>query len=279
MRRLTRLLGLTLSLLTGAAGAAPYDLVLGQLAGETGGPAADADFRAFARSWGAALSAANLAPAETLGHSAFAASLELSVLSFDISQVPLPTEGRVQAPVLVPSLHVRKGLPFSFEVGARVGWVEKSRMYTATGELKFAVTEGFAYLPDVSARLYATRLFNARDLSLTTAGLDFGVSKQFSWGGMATLTPYGGWNPGFTGAYARPLAPAERQSTPRRLAETGLFDNPHQRFYAGVRLVSGAIQLGPEVSFTSIPSFTTEAGQARNPPSLLAFNAMFGLDF
>ncbi len=87
---------------------------------------------------------------------------------------------------------MRKGFPFSFEVGARAAWIDRSSMAVGTLEAKCAINEGFLYLPDVAIRGYVTRLFNTRDFDLTTFGFDLGVGREFPIGGMITLTPYAG---------------------------------------------------------------------------------------
>ena len=103
--------------------------------------------------------------------------------------------------MLVPSIHVRKGLPFSVELGGRVGWIDRSSLFAATGEVKWAVNEGFTWLPDAGIRLHGTRLLGTRDFGVTAVGVDLGVGKQFPLGGMVTLTPYGGLD--FVRVYAQ----------------------------------------------------------------------------
>jgi hypothetical protein len=253
---------------------------------------ASADFRAFARTFGAVMTSANLMPPRTTGHSGYAFNAELSVVSLP-SDVALPTEREQPGSVLVPSLHVRKGLPFSLELGGRVGWIEKSSMVTATGELKWAVNEGFTYLPDVGVRLHVTKLFGAHNLDLTTTGLDLGVGKQFPLGGMITLTPYGGLDLNFVSATSRTLdfepdrTVADTQGNQSRdaLLNTAPYrrvsagDNLTPRFYAGARFIGGALQLGAEVSLTNLGSFEQDGATARDLPSVFAFSTTLGLDF
>ena len=50
----------------------------------------------------------------------------------------------------------------------------------ATAEVKWAINEGFAYLPDLGVKVSATRLFNAAELNLTALGVDLGIGKQFA---------------------------------------------------------------------------------------------------
>lgn len=261
--------------------------------------AANANFRAFARVMGAAITSANLMPPETTGHSAWAINAELSVVSLPDS-VRIPTEKPDQpSTVLIPSFHVRKGLPFSLELGGRVGWVEKSSQVVATGEVKWAVNEGFTWLPDVGVRGHVTKLFGARDLSLTVMGLDIGVGKQFPLGGMVTLTPYGGLDLGFVGAttsrldfdptrdYEDTLGNDSREALEgtANYAKVSFGDNVNQRIYGGVRFIGGVLQLGAELSLTRTGSVETpradnpNALEDRGLPAVFAFSTTLGLDF
>jgi hypothetical protein len=277
-----------------------YDIQIEQLGNPTPEGAnfnasANADFRAFARTFGAALTSTNLMPPETVGHSAFNVNAELAVVALS-SDVVLPTEGAQPGTLLVPAFHVRKGLPFSLELGGRVAWVEKSRMVAATGELKWAVNEGFTWLPDLGARVHVTRLFGNRAFDLTAVGLDLGVGKQFPIGGMVTLTPYGGLD--LTGVNAstslldfRPGRSYE-EATSRPLAgleDTGVYEkvsfDVNQRLYGGVRFIGGALQLGAEVSFARLGSVDTPVGddpavtESRGLPGVFTFSTSLGLDF
>ncbi|MFE8601710.1 hypothetical protein [Archangium violaceum] len=263
---------------------------------------ANGDFRAFARTFAAVMTSANLMPPETLGHAGFSLNAELSVIGLptpgrEDGQVTIPTEGALTNPLLLPSVHVRKGLPFSFELGARVGWIDRSSMFAATGELKWAVNEGFTWLPDVAVRAHVTRLMGNKDFDLTAAGLDFGVGKQFPLGGMVTLTPYGGLD--LTGVAAstdtldfnqsRARDPIVTPPTYPGLDNTGIYqevklmENINSRIYGGVRFIGGALQLGAEVSLSNQGSIDVAiaGGATRNRalPAVLSFSTTLGLDF
>ncbi|MFL5356830.1 hypothetical protein [Archangium sp.] len=267
-------------------------------------PEANGDFRAFARTFAAAISSTTLMPPETTGHAGFTVNVELGVIALpspgrEDGQVTLPTERTQTGTLLLPSVHVRKGLPFSFEVGARVGWIDRSSMYTATGELKWAVNEGFTYLPDIGVRAHVTRLMGNRDFDLTAAGLDLGVGKQFPLGGMVTLTPYGGldfvgvmastdtldFNQGRSlGSTLDPANPYAGLDNTGVYSEVKLGENINQRIYGGVRFIGGALQLGAEVSLSNQGSIDvldtqTQETRSRALPAVFAFNATLGLDF
>jgi hypothetical protein len=248
---------------------------------------ANASFRTFVNQLGCALGSFNLTPPETLGHSAFNFSMEYAVAKVDSSREVWPRAGRaedetVPPPVdalLMPSVHIRKGLPFSLELGTRISYLQYSRMTAATMEFKWALNEGFFYLPDLGVRGSATRLMGARDFALTTAGLDIGLGKQLAVGGMLTLTPYAGWNMIYVNASSGVI-----DFSPRRTLEnaqlkptedTGVFkpvnmpQNRNNRFYFGLRFISYVFEMAAEVSVTK--SF---GGRSLN-----TFSGKIGLDF
>lgn len=279
-----------------------YQLGNPQASGVGGSTAANASFRAFARRLGAAITSVNLSPPETLGHSAFAISAELSVVDLQGATAvnQFPTQREVSGPVLLPSIHIRKGLPWSFELGVRAAWFEKSRMGTGTVELKWAINEGFTYLPDICVRGHVTKILNSRDFDVTAGGLDLGIGKQFAIGGMVTLTPYVGWNLVFVGASTgnvdfnptRSLAEADAPGA--QFSNYYIFDsvlaatNTNNRFYGGFRFIAGVVMLGFEFSYTALGSFSdsqigTVDGNCKDRsvcmPPVLAYNSTIGFDF
>jgi hypothetical protein len=147
-----------------------------------------------------ALSSAILQPASTTGHSGFDVGFEVATLGADsgghgtapsgFSNQIWPTRSTQPGLLYLPSFHVRKALPWSFEVGGRVIHLAQSSYFAAQGEAKWAINEGFEYLPDVAVRAAYTRMFGEEDLNLGTLDLDLLVSKRWSLGGVASLTPY-----------------------------------------------------------------------------------------
>ena len=309
MRTLRRISATAALLCGGLALAAPNDFKI-QILGNPTDPdtlratIANANFQAFAKQMGAALVSSDLTPPGTLGHSGFSAAMELSVVSLkgiSRGETPptgpwfiMPTENTFQGSFLLPGVHVRKGLPWSFEIGTKVGWIDKSDMVVGTLEAKWAGNEGFAYLPDVAVRFHATRLFNTRDFELGAGGLDFSVGKKWAIGGMITLTPYGGWDLTFVGASTPRLVDfqpdrTEAQSYASQYAqfnnagvykEVALLANAHNRFYGGARFIGGVIQIVAEVSITGVGETDTVSESLNTQlPAVLAFNVSLGLDF
>ncbi|MBL8956312.1 MAG: hypothetical protein JNK82_36400 [Myxococcaceae bacterium] len=273
---------------------------------------ANGNFRVFVRQLAAALTAATLMPPETLGHAGFAFAIEASVVQISedptgAGGVTFPTQqaslcdasapcgasgyqNGISGPVVIPSVHIRKGLPYSFELGGRVGWLEKSRMFMGTVELKWAINEGFTYLPDIAVGGRVSKLINSRDFDVTTGGLDVSVGKQFALGGMVTLTPYAGWNLMFVGASSNPVdfdparSLAKSETRDDQFRDIYVFEsvsagsNTHNRFYGGLRFVASPFMLGAEVSYTLIGSFRDDNGVERKVPSVVAGNFMLGVD-
>jgi len=268
------------------AEADPYDFQISKFGSPQQGSAfysdkADSNFRSFARQMGAAITSVNLAPPETLGHSGFAVNAEVSFVSLAGT---VPTTVDFAGPMVIPSIHFRKGLPGSVELGARAAWLGQSRMGAGTLEVKWALNEGFKYLPDIGVRGSVTKLINSKDFDLTAGGLDIGIGKQFAIGGMITLTPYVGWNLLFVGASTgnvdfnpgRTLAQADADQfkdiyvfTPLQAAA-----NTHNRFYGGLRFIGGVASLGAEVSYSILGKNADQ-----QTIDVLAWNLMLGLDF
>lgn len=277
LRLFGAMLVIALALPTGAL-ADPQDFQLYKLGNPATNPDANRNFQTFANQLGVGLSSFNLAPPETLGHSGFNFAFEYAVVNVDPRAEIWPTQGTTPGNLLLlPSAHIRKGLPFSFELGARVSYLQHSRMTAATIEGKWALHEGKALhwaVPDLAVRGYGTHLIGARDFNLTTAGLDFGLGYQFAIGGMLTLTPYAGYNLVTVGAHsnvidfdpARELADAQTRPTENTgvFEPVRIFENNHNRFYGGLRFIGYVFELGAEFSYVAVPGtkgITTFAGK------------------
>ncbi len=247
---------------------------------------ANANFRILSNQLAAAISSFNGAPPETLGHSGFNIAFEYQVAQVDNNRRYWPTVGESTPYLLMPSLHVRKGLGFSVEIGTRISYLQSTRMAAATVELKWALNEGFKYFPDLGVRGYGTHLFGSRDFNLTTAGLDVGIGHQFGIGGMVTLTPYAGWNLQFNACTSavvdfrpdRPLAEAVTDPT----TDTNVFQtvsmpqNMNHRIYLGLRLISYVFEVAAE---GSVVLQSKDSTGTIYMPQIFVFGGKVGLDF
>ncbi|MGF1508792.1 MAG: hypothetical protein ACFB9M_04730 [Myxococcota bacterium] len=139
-----------------------------------------------------------IAPAKTLGHAGFDVGIAWagSFVSGDDFWL-LTEEGQEdrQPTEFLQTLQVefRKGLPFSFEVGANVQWIIDSEMVAPGIDLRWAFHEGYDFLPDFALRAAVNTLLGTRDFDLTVASFDLTISESFVVGGLIELAPYVSW--------------------------------------------------------------------------------------
>lgn len=146
------------------------------------------EFKDLTADLGAALSYKAIRPAEPMGTLGFDIGFEVSSTSLESDALETATSGdETSSQLLVPKLHVSKGLPFGFDVGAFYTSVPDSNIGLIGGELSYAIFEGGTISPAVSIRGTYSRLTGVDELDLTTKGLEVSVSKGF-----AMFTPYAG---------------------------------------------------------------------------------------
>ena len=96
--------------------------------------------------------------------------------------------------LFVSHLHVRKGLPYGFELGLHANWLHDSSMVSLGLDIRWALFEGFhsgvGYLPDFAVRGSVNTLVGNQQLYLTIVGIDAMISKPFAISGVVTITPY-----------------------------------------------------------------------------------------
>lgn len=156
-----------------------------------------------------------LSPAETLGYSGF-------YLGFESTITPVPVDARgtgdydpdddmdnrwingtaqkweYPGVMFVPGIHIRKGLPWSFEIGSSVNFLAGASLVALGGEVKWTLFEGYRHgfrgaLPDLAARGSVVRIVGETDADITIIGVDGSISYTFGAGGMVSLTPYAGY--------------------------------------------------------------------------------------
>lgn len=190
--------------------AAPYDIQLRGLGRpETRDSLSDPAikrFRYLVNELGTVIAPRVLAPADTLGMSGF----EFTMVSTfaDISESEDWWTGQPGSPVFqgvnadgrglpramfVPSVHIRKGLPYSVEVGVTGSYLAYSSMFSLGAEIKTAIYESYyRWVPALGARLAFGTLFGTPELTLTTAEADILASLPIGIGGVVQLNPYVG---------------------------------------------------------------------------------------
>jgi hypothetical protein len=212
-----------------------------------------------------ALSPKPLAPASTPGVSGFEFSLANTFTGISnkadywqgqpgtpVMEAPLHNR-QVPGALWTPTLHIRKGLPFSTEVGVQGTYLAFSNIFMLGGEVKVALHESFfPWMPALAVRLAVGRLFGASDLDLLTAEGDVVASYGFAVGGMAKVTPYLGY--GQLGAQVStsvldltPYVTTDNAGGPGGSLYTfptlNWKDNRFSRYFGGIRVNSAMIEL------------------------------------
>lgn len=144
-------------------------------------------FRLLAEDLGAALSYKPLTPAEPLGL-VLGLDMGIEVTATQIenkAELDIATSGDAPSTLIVPKLHVHKGLPFGFDVGALYSQVPDTNITLWGAELRYAIVDGSTVMPAIGLRASFTTLEGVDQLDLETRSLDISVSKGF-----AIFTPY-----------------------------------------------------------------------------------------
>jgi hypothetical protein len=144
-------------------------------------------FKDLTSDLGAALSYKAIRPAEPMGTLGFDIGFEITSTKMESDALDQASSGNTPSELIVPKLHVSKGLPLGFDVGAFYTAVPSSNIGLVGGELSYALFEGGIVSPAVSVRGTYSRLTGVDQLDLTTKGLELSISKGF-----AFFTPYAG---------------------------------------------------------------------------------------
>ena len=174
-------------------------------------------FRQLATELGLAIAPVLSDPAETTGALGFDIGFSTAVTNINETAdywrfVRRGTE-TVDSALALTSMHVRKALPFSFELQGTAGWLAGSEMFAVGLQVKWSLNEGFYYIPDVAIRGSVNVGIGSRDMQIVTAGFDLSISKSFGLGGVASLTPFTGYNLLIINASSHVLDPTPEEAS------------------------------------------------------------------
>ncbi len=209
-------------------------------------------FKKFSEEIGVALTYKPVSPAEPYGITGFDVGLELSAINVDDKYWNQALKNQdVPGYVLIPKLHVIKGLPFGIDVGAVYSQVPGSNIKYYGGEIKYAILQGSAVTPAVALRGTFTKLAGVEELDLSTYGAEATVSKGFGVG--VKLTPYAGagvnWIKSTPQAYAKNTLGLKEES----FAKTKL--------YVGARFNILLLSVTAEAEYNTVtPVYSLKAG-------------------
>ena len=192
------------------------------------------DFRLLSEDLGAALSYKAVAPAEPLGLAGFDIGLEATATKLEHAAIlERASSGDAPSTLIIPKLHIHKGLPLGIDIGAFYSAVPNSNIELWGAELRYALLKGSTVTPAVAVRGSYTTLQGVDRLDLDTKALDISISKGF-----ALLTPHAG------------VGKVWVDSTPD--ASTGLRpeDFSYSKYFVGLNLNFGLINIALETDKT-----------------------------
>jgi len=195
------------------------------------------DFRSLSEDLGSALSYKPIAPGEPLGLLGFDIGLEVTATDLESSRVYQRVTGSSNSTdyLIVPKLHVHKGLPLRLNVDAFYSTVPDSNIELFGGAIGFSILEGGVATPALTVRATATKLSGIDNFDLDTQGVELTISKGF-----ALLTPYAG------------IGRVHVTSEPTGIATLGLRKESFDldKVYAGLNINLGLINLDFEADKT-----------------------------
>jgi hypothetical protein len=212
------------------------------------------DFRDLTRQVGFAASYFPLAPAAPLGILGFDAGVEATAVK--ISQNSsfwqrAIRDGNPPSYLLIPRLHLQKGLPFNLDIGASFTAVPTTNISLIGAEIKWAVLEGGTVAPAVAVRISGSKLFGGSQVDLETYSADLSISKGFLF-----LVPYAG--------IGQLLVNSRTDSAAIRLANGGVDFRETQNLtkgFVGLKIAPPVIPFSfvAEADFSTVTAYSIRA--------------------
>jgi hypothetical protein len=148
---------------------------------------AQGEFRALSKDLGAAFSYKGVTPATALGPLGFDVGLEVTETRVENSSLFARAGAGGQSRLVIPKLHVHKGLFGGLDVGAFVAGATDIDARLFGADVRYTLVDDGLVAPAIAVRASATKATGLGDLKISTAAVDSIVSKRFT-----ALTPYAG---------------------------------------------------------------------------------------
>jgi len=143
------------------------------------------EFLRLSRDLGAALSYKGVTPATPLGALGFDVGIEVTDTKMESSDAFSRAGAGGHSHLVIPKLHVYKGLLAGFDIGAFIGGASQVGASVFGADLRYALLDDGIATPAVALRVSGTKAAGLGDLSVSTIGFDAMVSKKFT-----LFTPY-----------------------------------------------------------------------------------------
>jgi hypothetical protein len=144
-------------------------------------------FRGLSQDLGAAFSYKGVTPATPLGVVGFDVGVEVTDTKIENAGVFAAAGAGSRSELVVPKLHVYKGLFGGFDIGAFIAGASQVGATVFGADLRYALMDDGLATPAIAFRLSGTKATGLGDLGLAAAALDVMASKKFT-----ALTPYAG---------------------------------------------------------------------------------------
>ena len=151
------------------------------------GTLAQGEFRRLSQDLGAAAAYKGVTPATPLGLTGFDIGAEVTTTRMENSSLFAAAGAGRPSELVIPKVHVHKGLWGGFDIGAFAGGASKVDATLYGAELRYAVLDDGIATPAIGLRLSGSRVAGTGDLRLATAAVDAVISKRFT-----LVTPYAG---------------------------------------------------------------------------------------
>src|SRR5258708_24594496 len=149
------------------------------------------EFLRLSRDLGAAMSYKGVTPATPLGALGFDVGVEVTDTKLESSEAFARAGAGSRSHLVIPKLHVYKGLFGGLDVGAFIAGSPEVGATVFGAYLRCAILDDGLATPALGLRLSGTKASGLGDMSLATIALDVMASKKFT-----ALTPYLGGGPG-----------------------------------------------------------------------------------
>jgi hypothetical protein len=151
------------------------------------GSLAQQEFRAISRDLGAAFSYKGVTPGTGLGPLGLDLGIEATQTRMENSALFARAGAGGRSSLVIPKLHVHKGLFAGFDAGAFVAGAPEIDARLFGADLRYTLVDDGLTAPAIGVRLSGTRTSGLGELEVSTLAADLMVSKRFT-----MLTPYAG---------------------------------------------------------------------------------------
>jgi len=167
-----------------------------------------AGFRDYVTQLNEALSPAYMGPAKTLGYRGFE-------ITYSVGFTPVGSGGAYWSDrqdgqpglednpgnhYFTNQLRIRKGLPYSIQLGGSVTHMFESSLWGIGLDVSWAFVEGYRKAPDVSLAVSVGTVLGAADLLNVNLNAALIISKSIAIAGLFSIEPYAGYNLMFVSA-------------------------------------------------------------------------------